>query len=60
MTMHRSIRGRIRYTSKKPERMDHERGREWFAFTYHGDGSVVIRVKSLATATPFSRPIATL
>jgi hypothetical protein len=45
MTMHRSIRGRIRYTSKKPERMDHERGREWFAFTYHGDGSVVIRAQ---------------
>ena len=31
--------GRIRYTSKKPDRMDAERGREWFSMTTHGDGS---------------------
>lgn len=42
---HRTVRGRIRYTSKKPELMDQERGREWFAFTHHGDGSVVLRAQ---------------
>ncbi len=35
---HRIIRGRIQYTSKKPERMDQERGRETFMITVHGDG----------------------
>lgn len=40
---HRTVRGRVRYTSKKPERLNQERGREWFAFTHHGDGSVVLR-----------------
>ncbi len=40
---HRRITGAIRYTSKKPERLDEERGREDFAFTHHGDGSVTIR-----------------
>lgn len=39
---HRTVSGRIRYTSKKPEMMDRERGREWFAFTHHGDGSVIL------------------
>ncbi|OYY90926.1 MAG: hypothetical protein B7Y45_05790 [Sphingomonas sp. 28-66-16] len=42
---HRTVRGRIRYTSKKPEMIDVERGREWFAFTHHGDGSVVLRAQ---------------
>lgn len=42
---HRTVRGRIRYTSKKPEMMDAERGREWFAFTHHADGSVVMRAQ---------------
>lgn len=42
---HRTITGRIRYTSKKPEMMDRERGREWFAFTRHGDGKVTIRAR---------------
>lgn len=42
---HRQIRGAIRYTSRKPEKMGEERGREWFAFTHHGDGSVVIRAQ---------------
>ncbi|MBT8447984.1 MAG: hypothetical protein KJO38_12595 [Gammaproteobacteria bacterium] len=40
---HRTIRGRILYTSKKPERMDEERGREWFDITVHGDGSRTLR-----------------
>jgi hypothetical protein len=35
---HRTIRGFIRYTSKKPERMDAERGREHFTIIVHGDG----------------------
>ncbi len=42
---HRTVRGRIRYTSKKPEMLDRERGREWFAFTHHGDGSVIMRAQ---------------
>ncbi len=40
---HRRITGRIRYTSKKPERFDQERGREDFAFTRHTSGAVTIR-----------------
>ena len=43
MMPHRRITGRIRYTSKKPERLDEERGREDFAFTRHADGAVTIR-----------------
>ena len=42
---HRTVRGRIRYTSKKPEMMDQERGREWFAFTHHGDGTTTLRAQ---------------
>lgn len=42
---HRTVRGRIRYTSKKPDMFDQERGREWFAFTHHGDGSVTLRAQ---------------
>lgn len=42
---HRTVRGRIRYTSKKPELLDQERGREWFTFTHHGDGSVILRAQ---------------
>lgn len=42
---HSTIRGRIRYTSKKPDLMDQERGREWFAFTHHGDGSTTLRAQ---------------
>ena len=37
-----TIRGAIRYTSKKPERMDHERGREYFTLTQQGDGTDVL------------------
>lgn len=43
--LHRTVSGRIRYTSKKPEMLDQERGREWFAFTHHGDGSVILRAR---------------
>lgn len=39
---HRTVRGRIAYTSKKPEMLGATRGREWFHFTHHGDGSVVM------------------
>lgn len=42
---HRTVRGRIRYTSKKPEMMDRERGREWFAFTHHADGAATMRAQ---------------
>ncbi len=42
---HRTVRGRIRYTSKKPELLDRERGREWFAFTHHGDGTTTLRAQ---------------
>ncbi|MEM9288404.1 MAG: hypothetical protein AAGA36_08705 [Pseudomonadota bacterium] len=40
---HRNIRGKMLYTSKKPDRMDQERGREFFHFTHHTDGKVTIR-----------------
>ncbi len=40
---HQTIRGRIRYTSKKPERMDEERGRESFIITKHADGKRTLR-----------------
>ncbi len=40
---HRTVRGRILYTSKKPEMLDQPRGQEWFQFTHHADGSTVFR-----------------
>ena len=39
---HKTIRGSIRYTSKKPERMDQERGREYFTLTTQADGVRVL------------------
>ena len=42
---HHTIRGRIRYTSKKPERLDQVRGDERFCFTRHGDGKVTLRAQ---------------
>jgi len=43
---HRNVRGRIRYTSTKPEWAQRtgtpERGREWFNFSHHGDGSIIM------------------
>ena len=40
---HQTIRGKILYTSKQPERMDQERGRESFIITKHGDGGRTLR-----------------
>jgi len=40
--MHSNIHGLIRYTSKKPERMDEERGREYFSITSQSDGVDVL------------------
>ena len=35
---HKCYRGKIQYTSKKPERMDQERGREYFMINVHANG----------------------
>ena len=40
---HRSISGRIAYTSKKPERFNQPRGHETFLFTHHSDGKMTLR-----------------
>ena len=40
---HKYIRGRIRYTSKKPEMMDQVRGDEIFNITTHSDGKMTLR-----------------
>lgn len=40
---HRTLRGKILYTSRKPERMGAERGRESFIITVHGDGKRTLR-----------------
>jgi hypothetical protein len=40
---HRTIQGKILYTSKKPGMFDHERGRETFVYTRHGDGKLILR-----------------
>lgn len=40
---HRTVVGKIRYTSMKPGMEGRERGREWFRFTHHGDGSTIMR-----------------
>ena len=42
---HRTVSGRIAYTSLKPEWAGRERGREWFSFTHHGDGSTIMRAR---------------
>ncbi|ANU06383.1 DUF3108 domain-containing protein [Paraurantiacibacter namhicola] len=42
---HRTVSGKIRYLSLKPGREGQERGREWFTFTHHGDGSVIMRAR---------------
>lgn len=39
---HRTLRGTIRYTSDKPERLGQERGREYFIMTDQSDGVRVI------------------
>ncbi|MFN2099912.1 hypothetical protein [Altererythrobacter sp. MF3-039] len=43
MRPHETIRGRVLYTSRKPERANAERGREEFLITKHGDGRRTIR-----------------
>lgn len=40
---HRTISGKILYTSRKPGRVGQERGREHFTFTVHTDGSRTVR-----------------
>lgn len=40
---HTRIRGRIRYTSRKPEMMDQKRGEETFNITQHSDGKLTVR-----------------
>lgn len=40
---HKTIRGYIRYTSKKPDRLDQERGREFFTLTTQSDNKVVMQ-----------------
>jgi hypothetical protein len=40
---HRTVRGRLVYTSKKPERLNQVRGDERFTFTHHTDGKIVLR-----------------
>ena len=42
MKNHSTIRGTIMYTSKKPERMDEERGREYFSLTKQSDSNLVM------------------
>ncbi len=37
------IKGYIRYTSKKPERMNAERGREFFTLTTQSEGTIVMQ-----------------
>lgn len=39
---HQTIRGTLRYTSKKPDRMNAERGREYFTLTKQSDGISVL------------------
>jgi hypothetical protein len=39
---HKTIRGAILYTSKKPDRLDQERGREYFTLTKQSDGTDVL------------------
>ncbi len=43
MKPHETIIGRVLYTSRKPERMNAERGREWFTITKHKDGRRTMR-----------------
>ncbi len=40
---HTRIRGKIHYTSDKPDRKGQERGREYFTITVHGDGHRTLR-----------------
>ena len=42
---HRTVSGKILYTSQKPGMEGAERGREWFTFTHHADGSTIMRAR---------------
>lgn len=42
---HRTIEGKILYTSRKPGREGQERGREFFTFTVHADGKRTLRAR---------------
>ncbi|MEL6878758.1 MAG: hypothetical protein AAGL68_11780 [Pseudomonadota bacterium] len=42
---HRNVRGKIRYSSMKPGMEGQERGREWFNFSHHADGSVIMNAQ---------------
>lgn len=42
---HRTITGKILYTSRKPDRMAEVRGRENFTFTVHADGKRTLRAQ---------------
>lgn len=45
MQKHRTITGKILYTSRKPGREGQERGREFFTFTHHSDGKRTLRAR---------------
>lgn len=45
MQQHRTITGKVLYTSRKPGREGQERGREWFTFTHHTDGKKTLRAR---------------
>jgi hypothetical protein len=45
MQKHRTITGRILYTSRKPGREGQERGREFFTWTHHSDGKRTLRAR---------------
>lgn len=45
MQQHRTITGKILYTSRKPGREGEERGREFFTWTHHSDGKKTLRAR---------------
>ena len=42
---HRNVRGKIRYISMKQGMEGQERGREWFNFSHHSDGSTIMNAQ---------------
>jgi len=52
---HITLRGKILYTSKKAERMDKERGREFFSLTEQADGTSVLHAHCEIDDAPLSR-----
>jgi hypothetical protein len=55
---HRTITGKIAYTSKKPHMMDQARGEEDFRFTHHGDGQTTLRAHCFIAEPVVARWIA--